>query len=98
MSQDVLAVLADLIRGVFDARNVAIGRDTEAADVEGWDSLSHAILMLRIESHFGVRLPLDQAYDFDNVGALADFIETAALAGSADGKREGSPSATSSGE
>ena len=51
-----------------------VTRDTSAADIEGWDSLSHSILIMKIEEEFGVDLPMDRIYDLNNVGELADLV------------------------
>lgn len=64
--------LAGLIRETFSQPGAAIGRDTMAVDIPGWDSLSHTILMLTVEDAFGIALPEDVAYA--NVGELADAI------------------------
>lgn len=49
-------------------------RSTTSADVNGWDSLSHAILIMNVEEEFGIDLPLDQIYALNDVGELADAI------------------------
>jgi acyl carrier protein len=47
---------------------------TTSADIEGWDSLSHALLLMDLEQRFGVELPLDRAAAAQNVGELADLV------------------------
>lgn len=51
-----------------------ITRATTSNDVPGWDSLSHAMLILDVEEAFGVDLPLDRTYALADVGALADLV------------------------
>jgi len=67
--------LTGVIRDVFQCPDVPIARDTSSLDIDGWDSLSHTILLLRVEKEFGVRLPLDRTRTLANVGDLADLIE-----------------------
>jgi acyl carrier protein len=67
--------LTDVMRDVFRCPDVPITRETSSLDIDGWDSLSHTILLLRVEKEFGVRLPLDRARTIANVGDLADLIE-----------------------
>jgi acyl carrier protein len=74
MSASVFEKLTGLIRETFSQPGAAIGRETMAADIPGWDSLSHTILMLTVEEAFGIALPEDVAYA--NVGELADTIAT----------------------
>lgn len=47
---------------------------TTSADIEGWDSLSHAMLIMGIEEEFKLTLPFDRIYQLDNVGALVRLI------------------------
>jgi acyl carrier protein len=78
---EILAQLGDIIRETFRQDGVEITRETTALDVDGWDSLSHTMLLLDVETHFGVRLPSDRVYDLADVGELVDLIaETQAKA------------------
>ena len=51
-----------------------VTRDTTAADIDGWDSLSHSMLIMNVEEEFGLELPLDELFALDNVGELLDLI------------------------
>ncbi len=73
-SPDQLAAVAAAIRAFFRQPDLRIDRDTVADDVDGWDSLAHASLVLDLETRFAVRLPGDKVFDLDSVGALADLI------------------------
>ena len=63
------------IRTTFKLRDdEAIERETTSADVPGWDSLSHSVLLMALEDRFGIELPLDRAYEANNVGEMVDLI------------------------
>lgn len=51
-----------------------IGPETSSADIEGWDSLSHSLLIMNVEEEFGVDLPFDRVYELQNVGELVDLL------------------------
>ncbi|MDR7117309.1 acyl carrier protein [Caulobacter sp. BE254] len=51
-----------------------IERDTIAEDVSGWDSLSHTILMIRLQNALGVMISEEIASEASNVGELADRL------------------------
>src|SRR5687767_2335526 len=74
MNPPLLDRLSGVIRAVFDCPDLEITRETSALDVDGWDSLTHTVLLLRVESEFGVRLPLDRTGALANVGELADVL------------------------
>lgn len=75
MSTDTLARLQTVMRGVFLDDALVVGRSTTALDVDGWDSLSHSMLLLELEQAFGVTLDADEAARCANVGELADCVD-----------------------
>jgi acyl carrier protein len=60
----------------FDDDELIVTRATTAADVEGWDSLTHVTLMLTIEKQFAIRFKSSQVASLKNVGELADLIDS----------------------
>ena len=48
---------------------------TNAADIEGWDSLAHVTLMFSIEQEFGIQFAGDEFATLSDVGALRTLIE-----------------------
>lgn len=51
-----------------------ITRDTTALDVDGWDSLTHTIVLMAVEKEFGVSISINQAESLRNVGELLDLV------------------------
>ena len=47
---------------------------TTARDVEGWDSLAHATLILRLQRVFGVRLDPAKANAAQDLGSLTSLV------------------------
>jgi len=70
---EILSGLENVIQDMFGGSG-AITPATTAADVEGWDSLSHLLLIAAVEKHFRIRLPRENLFDLDNVGELAALI------------------------
>ncbi len=71
-----LREVASIIRSTFKQPNLTITAETTADDVPGWDSLSHAVLLMNVERAFGVRFAAAQIFDLENVGALAELVNT----------------------
>jgi acyl carrier protein len=71
---DVQDRLADTIRDVFDDPALQINRATTAADVEGWDSLTHINLIVAVEKEFRVRFTTAEVTSLKNVGDLIDAV------------------------
>ena len=59
---------------VFDDASLKITPDTDADDIDEWDSLSHITLIIEMESAFGVRFALGELAELQNVGDMASLI------------------------
>jgi acyl carrier protein len=75
--QQIKAIVIKTFRLPDDA---AIGLTTTSADVEGWDSLSHAVLIMNVEEAFHTDLPLERVYALKDVGELANLVREATSA------------------
>jgi acyl carrier protein len=73
-----LPSLAKVIGKQFRTDPASIGPETTAFDVNGWDSLSHTLLLLEIEKTFGVRIDMRAAFQPANVGELLALIKQSA--------------------
>jgi acyl carrier protein len=64
--------------GVFSdvfRREVTLSATTTAADIAGWDSLTHIRLMLSIQQSFGIRVTAAEASGIASVGDLIALLE-----------------------
>ena len=68
--------LTEVFRQTFDDTELTLTRETTAADIEGWDSLTHVTLILAVEKRFGIKLKSSQVASLKSVGDLADIIDT----------------------
>lgn len=82
---DVSFGVFGLISSTFRCDLDLVTRDTQAEDIDGWDSLSHTVLLVGIEKHFGIRLDYEDVLDAENVGELIDHVAAAVAAKSAAG-------------
>ena len=72
---EVLEVLANIMRDVFDEDDLVVTEDTTAEDVADWDSANHGRLIIAVEGEFGIRFETDEITAPDTVGELVDMIE-----------------------
>lgn len=49
---------------------------TVAADVPGWDSLTHMIIIDSIEKHFKVKFKLNEIMNFKNLGDVINTVKS----------------------
>lgn len=72
--EEVLKRVTDIIRDVFEKDSIVVNEVTTAADVEGWDSLTHLNLVNEIEMDFDIRFMLSEVQGSKNVGELITAI------------------------
>jgi acyl carrier protein len=67
--------LAGLLREVFEDPDLVISPATTAADIDGWDSMTHITLIVGAEHSFGVHFTASEIDGMQDVGALARLID-----------------------
>ncbi len=75
-SQDILDQLQPIFQDILDQPDLVVTRESNAQNVEDWDSLAHINLITTIEKHFKIKFALDQLQGLKNVGEMIDLIET----------------------
>ncbi len=75
-SSDTLARIVKVMARTFPTLQAkSVTRETVSSDVQGWDSLSHSMLIMGVEEEFSMELPLGEVYELKDVGALVDLID-----------------------
>jgi len=67
--------LNQVFRTVFQNINIEITRDTTAADIDQWDSITHLDLITATEEAFSIEITGFDVMALKNVGDLLDLIE-----------------------
>jgi acyl carrier protein len=73
---EITGKLNGIFRDVLDDAAISLTRETTAADVEGWDSLTHISLIVAIEEEFKIRFDLYEVAPLKNVGEIIDLIHS----------------------
>ena len=60
----------------FLEEEIEISEETSAADVEGWDSLTHIILIVETEKKFNIKFNSNEISNWKNVGEMILSIES----------------------
>ena len=68
--------LTEVFRSVFEDNSIVLKPVMTANDVEGWDSLSHIVLILAIENRFKIKFNHKELLTLRNVGDLLRSIES----------------------
>jgi acyl carrier protein len=73
---ETLDEIQPIFRDILDQPDLEITRESNASNVEGWDSLAHVNLVTAIEKHFRIRFALGELQELKNVGEMIDLIST----------------------
>jgi acyl carrier protein len=75
MRQVIHDGLTEVFRDVFDDEGIVVEPELTAAQVAGWDSLTHIRLMISVERRFRIKFTVTEIGELKNVGELMDLIE-----------------------
>jgi acyl carrier protein len=71
---NILSRIEVVFQDVFDAPGLKITSDSNASQIEGWDSLAHINLIMAIEQDLSIRFALSELEAMKNVGDMLDLI------------------------
>ncbi|MFI5150056.1 MAG: acyl carrier protein [Bacteroidia bacterium] len=73
---DTLIELNKVFCDVFRNKNLVLRADSNTSSIDGWDSLTHMLLVAAIEKHFGLTFTLRDVMQFRNAGDIAACIQS----------------------
>ena len=71
---EIAGKLTSVFRTVFDDNTLVLTDELSAKDVDGWNSLSHMILISEIEDVFAIKFKLKDLNKMKNVGDMIEII------------------------
>lgn len=72
---EILEKLNEVFHDVFDNNDIVVTEQTNANDIEEWDSLIHITLISAVEDEFDVSFDMKTVVSTKNVGDMIDAIE-----------------------
>ena len=83
--RDIRAELQEIFRQVFDDPTIVLRDEMTAADVEGWDSVTHIDLLIAVERALGIKFATAEMSRLkepdQNIGSFIRLIESKLPAG-----------------
>lgn len=71
---EILKKLTAVFHEVFNDNSIVLRDDITAKDVEKWDSLTHMLMITKVEETFGIKFKFRELNKLKNVGDLCDTI------------------------
>ncbi len=73
--QQTMAEIQEIFRDNFDDETIVLTDETNAEDIEDWDSLEQINLLTAIEKKYGLKFNLGDVRNLQNVGDLLNLLE-----------------------
>lgn len=74
MNDKIWEDLTDIFRETLDKDDLVLTETTTAKDVEGWDSITHVLIVVAVEKKFRVKFTAGEIQQLQNVGELAALV------------------------
>ena len=71
----IIEKLTAVFQEVFNDNNIVLSDEMTAKDVENWDSLTHMLMITKVEETFGIKFKLKELNKLKMVGDLINTIE-----------------------
>ena len=72
---EITEKLTAIFREVFNDDSIILRDEMTANDVENWDSLTHMIMISKVEEGFGVKFRLKELNKLKQVGDIISILE-----------------------
>jgi len=72
---DILEEMQDIFRDVLDQPDLVLTPESNASNVEDWDSLGHINLVTAIEKQYKIKFRLEELEGLKDVGDMIDLIK-----------------------
>ena len=76
MNDELWNDLTEVFRTFLDSDELTLTETTTAADVEGWDSITHVLIVAAVEKKFRVKFTAAEIQRLENAGQLAALIRS----------------------
>ena len=71
---EIFSTVNKIFREVFDDPDISVTDETNANDIEDWDSLEQINLLVAMEKEFIIKFSVDDVENLQNVGETVDLI------------------------
>ena len=73
---EILKNLSKIFKDVMEDENLIIDKSFTANDIDGWDSLTHIMLIFEIEKNFDIKFLSSEMTSWSNIGEIVMSIKS----------------------
>ncbi len=73
---EILKNLSNIFKDVMEDENLIIDKSFSAKDIDGWDSLTHIMLIFEIEKNFEIKFLSSEMTSWSNIGEIVMSIKS----------------------
>ena len=74
--KDIIIKIREILVSILEHENFEMVDELEAKNVDGWDSLSHMLIITEIEKKFAIQFKLKELNKLNNLGSLLKLIKS----------------------
>ncbi|WP_299311817.1 acyl carrier protein [uncultured Aquimarina sp.] len=74
--EDILSKVRTAFISILEHENFQLSDGTTANDVDGWESITHMMIITEVEKTFDIKFKLMDLMNMNNVGDLINSIES----------------------
>lgn len=78
-TNEISEKLTVIFHEIFGDNSIVLRDDMTANDVEKWDSLTHMLMITKVEEEFGIKFKLKELNKLKMVGDLISIVESKLL-------------------
>jgi len=73
---EILKNLLNIFKDVMEDENLIIDKSFTAKDIDGWDSLTHIMLIFEIEKNFEIKFLSSEMTSWSDIGEIVMSIKS----------------------
>jgi len=74
--EEIVSKVRTAFISVLEHEDFKLSDETTANDVDGWESITHMMIITEVEKTFGIKFKLMDLMNMNNVGDLINSIES----------------------
>lgn len=73
--EEIIVILKEAFVEVLEHSNFELKNETTANDVDGWESITHMMIINELEKKFQIKFKLMDLMDMEEIGDMINTIE-----------------------